>query len=219
MDCSRATWSADGPNEAFPGAAKSEGVFMCVNNAKILCVETERCNTNLLADKKVNPDRCFALSDKGLFLFRNAPIANFATCLSSAFRHSKSVFRIVFPTIEQRAQPGKRARKAARLVWWAGGIRQPALLAVRSAGGFARAVLVASLTTIFIEVGERLGVVDLVELGLAFEEVLLKRREVAALPSLLRRRDDSAIVSRAGWPVLGLRGHFRGQRWIDLEGG
>jgi hypothetical protein len=47
MESSLAIWSARVAKEAFPGAAKSEGVFICVNNAKILCAEIERRNTFL----------------------------------------------------------------------------------------------------------------------------------------------------------------------------
>jgi len=47
MDISGEIWSARAPEEAIPGAAKCEGIFMCVNNAKILCVESERRNTFL----------------------------------------------------------------------------------------------------------------------------------------------------------------------------
>jgi hypothetical protein len=52
MDRSRSTWSARVLLGAFPEAAKSEGVFICVNNAKILCVENERRNTFLKRQQK-----------------------------------------------------------------------------------------------------------------------------------------------------------------------
>jgi hypothetical protein len=47
LDGSRTIWSASVAQGAFPEAAKSEGDFMCVNNAKILFVENERGNTFL----------------------------------------------------------------------------------------------------------------------------------------------------------------------------
>jgi hypothetical protein len=53
MESSRAAWSARVAKEVFPGAAKSEGVFICVNNAKILCVEIERRNTFFKQKQKV----------------------------------------------------------------------------------------------------------------------------------------------------------------------
>jgi hypothetical protein len=53
MESSRPAWSARGPQGAFPGAAKSEGFFICGNNAKILCVEIERRNTFFTHKQKV----------------------------------------------------------------------------------------------------------------------------------------------------------------------
>jgi hypothetical protein len=47
MARSRPIWPDSVSMAAFPEAAKSEGFFMCVNNAKILCVENERRNTFL----------------------------------------------------------------------------------------------------------------------------------------------------------------------------
>jgi len=61
----------------FPDWAKSEGILVCVNNAKILCLENERRNTFLKQKQKPQSLSRLDADSCRLIYFGNAPIERF----------------------------------------------------------------------------------------------------------------------------------------------